>query len=196
MDDAVSTKPRRSLTSVDLGDLRPQVNLASAAAGVGPSTWLRDLVQRELSGVSAAAPSMPAAPATSTTDDEPAGVYRAWLDAAATAKLDRLAEAGGFRNRASALRGLLNGVNIGVGANGAAGVAEACQALGLSNHHLVAIARQLTELSKAAPSPSRLAGTDPADLTGTVQSIRKHLEIAAILVGELRPMLKSKKDGP
>ena len=37
-------------TTVHLGELRPRLVAAAAAAGVGPSTWLRDLVRRELDG--------------------------------------------------------------------------------------------------------------------------------------------------
>lgn len=190
MKDAVVVDARRSITSVDLGELRAGVAAASASAGVGPSTWLRDLVRRELSGAPNAAPTAP------TPAEETTGVYRAWLDADATAKLDRITQAGGFRSRAAALRGLLDGVNVNVGAQGTVGIAEAVQALGLSNHQLVAIARQLSQLAKAATSadPKQPAGADSAALPQVLQSIRTHLDLAAVLVGELRPMLKSKKD--
>ena len=190
MEDAASVNSRRSITSVDLGELRAGVAAASAAAGVGPSTWLRDLVRRELSGAqNAAAPApMPA--------EETSGVYRAWLDADATAKLDRITQAGGFRSRAAALRGLLDGVNVNVGARGTVGIAEAVQALGLSNHQLVAVSRQMSELAKTATSgnPKQPTAADRPALNQSLQSIRAHLDLAAVLVGKLRPMLKSKKD--
>ena len=149
-------------------------------------------MRRELSGASSAAP-----PAL-TPAEETTGVYRAWIDADATAKLDRITQAGGFRSRAAALRGLLFGVNVNVGTRGTVGISEAVQALGMSNHQLVAIARQLSELAKAANvvDPKQVGGADSANLLQALQSIRTHLDVAAVLVGELRPMLKSKKDEP
>ena len=192
MKDAVLSSARRSITSVDLGELRAGVTAASAAAGVGPSTWLRDLVRRELSSASSTTPTAP------TPVEETSGVYRAWLDAAATATLDRITQAGGFRSRAAALRGLLDGVNVNVGTRGTVGIAEAVHALGLSNHQLVAVARQMSELAKAAASGSSKQPTvvDRLALNQSLQSIRAHLDLAAILVGELRPMLKSRKESP
>jgi hypothetical protein len=197
---------RRSLTSVDLGELRAAVHAASAAAGVGPSTWLRDLVRQELTKTPAAAPpSTPGPPADDRTADDRTAVYRAWLDATATGKLDRITEAGGFRNRAAALRALLDGVNLSAtgsvssaGQVGPAGIAEAVQALGESNHHLVAIARQLRDLAKTIEGgdKAKLTAAVGAELGQAVQQTRQHLKVAAVLVGELRPMLKTQKREP
>jgi hypothetical protein len=197
---ATPPKPpaRRSLTSVDLGELRAAVHAASATAGVGPSTWLRDLVRRELAKTqSAASPSL----AIASNEDRTA-VYRAWLDAAATTKLDRITEAGGFRNRAAALKALLHGVNLsatmGVATPSNAsgpGIAEAVQALGESNHHLVSIARQLRDLARTieGADQAKLTAAVGAELGQAVQQTRQHLKVAAVLVGELRPMLKTRK---
>ena len=188
----------RAITSVDLGPLRARVDAASAAAGVGPSTWLRDLVRRELE---TAAPVLcadptPAADKAAAQAPDPTNVYRAWLDAALTAKLDRVTHGGGFRTRAAALRALIEGVNVGAG--GGVGMAEAVQALGLSNHHLVAIGRTLSALARGMPSGDAEANpstSDPA-LSTALQAIHRHLRLAAVLVGELRPLLKSQKEAP
>lgn len=184
----------RSITSVDLGPLRARVDAASAAAGVGPSTWLRDLVRRELE---TAAPVLCAAltPGADKAATQ-APVYRAWLDAPLTAKLDQVIQGSGFRTRAAALRALIEGVNVGAG--GGVGMADAVQALGLSNHHLVAIGRTLSALARGMPSSDAEANpstSDPA-LSATLHVIHQHLHLAAVLVGELRPMLKSQKDIP
>ena len=196
----------RSITSVDLGLLRARVDAASAAAGVGPSTWLRDLVRRELD---VAAPPLPAAPPpaadkAAAAGPDPTSVYRAWLDAPLTAKLDQVTRGGGFRTRAAALRGLIEGVNV--GAAGGVGMAEAVQALGFSNHHLVVIGRTLSGLAKDQPPPDANAGSPstashpstahPDPIAHTLHAIHQHLHLAAVLVGELRPMLKSQKDVP
>ena len=188
----------RAITSVDLGPLRARVDAASAAAGVGPSTWLRDLVRRELE---TAAPVLCAAPAPAADKalaqgPDPTNVYRAWLDAPLTAKLDQVIQGSGFRTRAAALRALIEGVNVGAG--GGVGMADAVQALGLSNHHLVAIGRTLSALARGMPSSDAEANpstSDPA-LSATLHVIHQHLHLAAVLVGELRPMLKSQKDIP
>lgn len=184
----------RSITSVDLGPLRAQVNAVSVAAGVGPSTWLRDLVRRELETAAPVLCADPAPAADKAAAQAP--VYRAWLDAPLTAKLDQVTRGGGFRTRAAALRGLIEGVNVGAG--GGVGMAEAVQALGLSNHHLVAIGRTLSALARGMPCGDAEANPgafDPA-LSTTLQAIHQHLHLAAVLVGELRPMLKSQKDVP
>jgi hypothetical protein len=135
-------------------------------------------------------------------------VYRAWLDASATAKLDRITESGGFRTRAAALRALLDGVNLNVDSGAATtgatdkasspGIAQAVQALGESNHYLVAIARQLRDLAKTieAADKAKLTAAVGAELGQAVQQTRKHLQVAAVLVGELRPMLKTRKAAP
>lgn len=205
---------RRSLTSVDLGDLRPQVDAACAAAGIGPSTWLRDLVRRELTKATPAGSDTPSKydPSSEPTPEDRTPTYRAWLDAAATAKLDRITEASGFRTRAAALRGLIEGVNVDMptsrfsGLQNALpsaqkarpGVCEAIQALGTSNHHLVDTARQLRDLGKliAAADKANLTAAVGASLGQAVQATHKHLEVAAKLVGELRPMLKTQKPQP
>ena len=154
-------------------------------------------MRRELETAASALPAAPtpAADKAPAAAPDPTNVYRAWLDAPLTAKLDQVTKGGGFRTRAAALRGLIEGVNV--GAAGGVGLAEAVQALGFSNHHLVAIGRALSALAKDQPSADANASTpDRAALSTALHAIHQHLHLAAVLVGELRPMLKSQKDVP
>ena len=118
------------------------------------------------------------------------GVYRAWLDGELTAKLDLMTERGGFRTRAATLRAMLEGVNVG-GAD--VSLSEAVEALGLSNHRLVAIGRNVNQIARALHSSGGKALTaDRLALDDALQALHKHLDLASALVGELRPMFKSK----
>ncbi len=182
MEAAPST--RRVTTSVDLGELRARLVEVSAAAGVGPSTWIRELVRRELSadGQPVVTKSVPAAPTLE-------GVYRAWLDAELTAKLDLLTERGGFRTRPATLRALLEGVNVG---DANVSLSDAVEALGASNHRLVAIGRNINQIAKALHGAGGRATTaDVLALDAALRAIHTHLDLASTLVGELRPMFKS-----
>ena len=192
--DVDSTPPRaRSVTSVDLGAMKARVAELSAAAGVGTSTWLRDLVHREVSRSSAGdRAGVASEPGVSDVDDDAhAGPYRTWLDADLTAKLDRLTEANGFRTRPATLRALIEGVRVGGG--GGASTADAVQALGASNHRLVAIGRNVNQIAKALHGAGKVMTADRMALDEAVLVIHKHVELAAALVSELRPMLKREK---
>lgn len=155
----------------------------SAAAGIGPSTWIRELVRRELDGK---APTPAANPVTPPSEP----VYRAWLDASLTTKLDLLTERGGFRTRVAALRALLEGVNLTAGSS----PGEAVRALGLSNHRLVAIGRNVNQIAKALHAGGSAGAADRLVLDETVQAVHKHLDLAATLVAELRPMFKTHRE--
>ncbi len=179
--------PRRVTTSVDLGELRARLVEVSAAAGVGPSTWIRELVRRELSVVGSPSTSKAVAAAPASE-----GVYRAWLDGELTSKLDLLTQRGGFRTRAATLRALLEGVNVG-DANVSLG--DAVVALGESNHRLVAIGRNINQIAKALHGAGGRATTaDVLALDAALRAIHTHLDLASTLVGELRPMFKSKAE--
>lgn len=182
-----SPTTRRVTTSVDLGDLRDRLIEVSAAVGVGPSTWIRELVRRELSADGSPEGLPMAAKAVATASDS---VYRTWLDGELTAKLDLLTERGGFKNRASTLRAILEGVNVG-SAN--VSLSEAVEAMGLSNHYLVAIGRNVNQVARALHGSGDKALTaDRIALDEALRAIHKHLDVASALVGELRPMFKSK----
>jgi hypothetical protein len=179
---------RRVTTSVDLGDLRARLIEVSAAAGLGPSTWIRELVRRELSS-----DSPPAAAKTPVAVPSSEGVYRAWLDGELTAKLDVLTERGGFRTRAATLRAVLEGVNVG---DANVSLSDAVAALGASNHHLVAMGRNINQIAKALHGDGgRSTTADVLALDQVLTAIHKHLDLAASLVGELRPMFKATAKG-
>ena len=178
-------RPRRVTTSVDLGELRARLVEVSAAAGLGPSTWIRELVRRELSAEHSRAVTRLNFRVTAAE-----GVYRAWLDAELTDKLDVLTGRGGFRTRAATLRALVEGVNVG---DSNVSVGDAVTALGTSNHRLVAIGRNVNQIAKALHGAGGKATTaDVLALDDAMRAIHKHLDLAAALVGELRPMFKSK----
>ena len=199
MDGDSAPQRSRSVTSVDLGAMKSRVAELSASAGVGTSTWLRDLVHREVSR-SAAADGVDGAGVAADAsrvgaDDVHSGPYRTWLDAALTAKLDRLTEANGFRTRPATLRALIEGVRIGDGSDGAGGAraSDAIRALGFSNHHLVAIGRNVNQIAKALHASGKTTTADRLALDEAVRVIHEHVAIASALVGELRPMFKTEK---
>ena len=179
--------PRRVTTSVDLGELRARLIEVSAAAGLGPSTWIRELVRRELS-----AEGSPAVTKPDTVVPAAEGVYRAWLDAELTTKLDVLTGRGGFRTRVATLRALVEGVNVG---DSNVSIGDAVAALGASNHRLVSIGRNINQIAKALHGASGKATTaDVLAFDDALRAIHRHLDLAAALVGELRPMFKSKEE--
>ena len=165
--------------------MRARLLEVSAAAGLGPSTWIRELVRRELSSEGLAAITKPDSRVPATE-----GVYRAWLDAELTTKLDVLTERGGFKTRVATLRALVKGVNVG---DSNVSVGDAVKTLGASNHRLVAIGRNVNQIAKALHGVGGKATTaDVVALDDATRAIHKHLDLAAALVGELRPMFKSK----
>lgn len=168
--------------------MKERVAELSAAAGVGPSTWLRDLVHREV-GRGESVDSPPACDVVAEAPEH--GPYRTWLDAGLTAKLDLLMEANGFRTRPATLRALLEGVRVAGGGGAATG--DAVQALGESNGRLVAIARNVNQIAKSLQAGGRVLTADRIALDDAVRAIHKHVEVAALLVSELRPMLKREK---
>ena len=206
MKTADDVRPRVSkTTTVRLDDLQPQVLAAAAAAGVGPSTWLRDLVRREFAGAQQ--------PASEGVDGvaEGAGVYRAWLDADLTAQLDERRRRDGFRSRAAVLRALIKGVGITAGgvpsaalsasdgasvAPGGASVSlrDAVDVLGVSNHELVAIGRNVSQIAKAMRAGERSERViDRIRLEEAMATIHRHVESASQLLGVLRPLLRRSK---
>ena len=195
MDEAAASPKRRRVTSVDLGELRPHVERASASAGVGPSTWLRDLVKRDLDSRA----EHPVEGAASRSDIQAAQtlVYRAWLDAGLTAKLDERRRRDGFRSRAAVLRALIDGVGITQGAlsmrDGGYGVSlrEVVEALGASNYQLVSISRNINQIAKMLRNaPGKTTATDTLVLEAAATEIHEHVSQASKLVGQLRPMLR------
>jgi len=202
-DEAAEPK-RRWVTSVDLGDLRPEVERVCAAAGVGVSTWLKALVARELV-------KGPNGTAAETDDPADGSIYRARLSARLTAKLDERRLRDGFRSRAAVLRALIDGVGL-TGGDGASAVSsdrsadddrpvslrEAVDALGDSTFRLVTIGlnvNQIVKSLKATPGGGTLG--ERQALAQASAEILQHIKQASDLVGQLRPMLKrSPADAP
>jgi len=179
----------RSIASVDLGDLKPQALAASAAAGLTLSTWLRQVVVRELGDASA----QPAQKAPAKPLPEPSGA-QVWLDEVNAAKLDELTERGAFRTRAAALRAVLDGINLSAD-DGGHSVADAVNALGISNHHLVTIGRKIDRICKSVDAePGKTNISERLSLEESVQLIANHVELAARVISEVRPKLKSKRE--
>ncbi len=174
--------------------MKGRVAELSEAAGVGPSTWLRDLVHRE---ISRSGSRDVAVAHGGDTDAAHGGPYRTWLDAGLTAKLDRLTEANGFRTRPATLRALIEGVRVSGGggeAGGGLATGEAVRALGASNQRLVAIGRNVNQIAKALHGAGgKVLTADRIALDEAVRAIHRHVEVAALLVSELRPMLKRQK---
>ena len=188
-------------TSVHLGEWKPALLAAAAAAGVGPSTWIRDLIGRELASL---------APAQPAIEDDEVGerstaVYRAWLSAELTEALDARKERDGFKSRAAVIRALIAGVGItGAasvpgdaskapgGAPGAAATLRASvDALGASNHELVGIARNVGNIAKSLrDSSGALRVIDRIRLDEALVAVNGHIKVASQLLGDLRPLLK------
>jgi hypothetical protein len=188
-------------TTVRLDDLYLSVAAAARAAGVGPSTWLRNLALRELEALGQLGASE-----ASDAGESTSSVYRAWLNADLTAQLDVRRQRDGFRSRAAVLRALIAGVGItgagepvDAGVEGAAGPSEApatlrqaVDALGASNHQLVAIVQGVNSVAKSLREADGVPRViDRIRLDETVVAIGSHLRVASQLLGDLRPLLKS-----
>ena len=195
VNEAAASAKRRRVTSVDLGELRPHVERASASAGVGPSTWLRDLVKRDLA--SRAEHLVEGAASGSDIQTAQTLVYRAWLDAGLTAKLDERRQRDGFRSRAAVLRALIDGVGMTQGALGmrdadhGVSLREVVEALGASNYQLVSLGRNINQIAKMLRTvPGKATATDSLVLEAAATAIHEHVSQASKLVGQLRPMLR------
>lgn len=189
---APAAATRRSILSVDLGGLKEPLEARSAATGVKPSAWVREALQRALAG-SGDASAVPADPRGVDAGRGP-GVYRAWFDADQTAKLDLIVARTGRRSRIKALHALLDGVQLGAEAS-AVNVADAVQALARSNHELVAVGRNLNQVAKTLNAfPGKTTVADRMAIERVLATARGHLEVAARLVAELRPLVKSQAD--
>lgn len=72
-------------------------------------------------------------------------------------------------------------------------MSDAVEALGASNHRLVAIGRNINQIAKALHGAGGRATTaDVLALEEALGAIHRHLDLASTLVGELRPMFKTK----
>lgn len=197
---AKPSKTRTTLLTVELGALKAPVLARSAATGVRPSEWVRQALQRALEGPEEAAEVDGRVTGALVAGDEPVGVvsgrgpgvYRAWFDAAQTAKLDLIVARTGRRSRVKALHALLDGVQLGAEAS-AANLGDAVQALARSNHELVAVGRNLNQVAKSLNAyPGKTTTADRMAIEVVLATLRGHLDDAARLVTELRPLVKTK----
>jgi len=178
--DRAAVRPsKRHFATVDLGDLRARVDAAAAAAGLGPSTWLKDLVRREVAEVPAGGPARIA--------ERGETVYRAALDADLVAKLDERVRSDGLRDRAAGLRALIEGAVV-LPQSGDVSLREAVDALARSNAQLAALWQRMSREARSLAGP---AFTDDrrAVRAATVE-IHKHLDVASELLAQLRPLLQ------
>jgi len=169
---------KRHFATVDLGDLRAQVDSAAAAAGLGPSTWLKDLVRRAVA-------EMPVDQAPVAERGET--VYRAALDADLVAKLDERVQSDGLRDRAAGLRALIEGAVV-LPKSGDVSLREAVDALAQSNVQLAALWVRVS--GEARGIAGSAFADDRRSLRAAASEIRKHVTIAADLLEQLRPLLK------
>jgi len=203
--DAMAARKRRWVTSVDLGELRPEVERACSAAGVGASTWLKALVARELANGLAGTAAELDDPADDPAD---ASIYRARLNARLTAKLDERRLRDGFRSRAAVLRALIDGVGLTRGDGAGAVVStdttdtdrpvslrEAVDALGESTFRLVTIGLNVNQIGRSLQADRGSATlSDRQALKQAAAEILRHIKQASVLIGQLRPMLKRPGD--
>ncbi len=197
-------KPRATL-NVDLGPLREAVEARSAAAGVKASAWVRQALQEALARPQGAAvtdhePGVATPPAAAGPQGVDAsrgpGVYRAWFDAEQTAKLDQVVARTGRRSRIKALHALLDGVQLEPAGASAVDLVSAVGALTRSNHELVAIGRNLNQLTKNLNAyPGKTTAADRSAIERVLAMTRGHVEQAARLVAELRPLVKPVRSG-
>lgn len=168
---------RRQTTTIDLGALRPRVTERCAASGEKASTWIRGLIERELD----------LAPRSPAREIAPGNAYRPWLDEARVARLDQLVGEGRFRSRATALRALIDGVDVSAGGRD---LGSAVDALGRSTSELAALGRNLNQVARSLNAfPGRTTPVERAIVAETCRSVEHHLDVAARLMAQVRPLL-------
>lgn len=193
-------KPAPVTVSVFLGELRPAVDVAASAEGVGPSAWIAGLVRDALGARTRASGDGGEGAPLEKCDDAAAGGARIRLDSGLTRDLDRLQRREGLRSRPAAVRALLDGVIASKGEVAAqaspradgdgAGLGSLVGELGRSNAQLVAVGRNLNQMVKLARAhPTKFTVADRMKLEATEAVLREHLRIAAEVVANLRPRL-------
>ncbi len=184
------------VTTVRLGALEGAARERAAAVGLGLSTWLKELAERDLAAAGGAeamqSDAKKAAPSDAVSAGE--GVYRAWFDAQDTAKLDALVAREEYRSRAAALRALLDGVGA-VGGGEGEGLSAVLRALVESNDTLVYVSRDLANMVKLMQGRSSGAGQIPVawrlEVESAVKAARDHVVTAGKLIERLAPLAKT-----
>lgn len=167
---------------------------ACAAEQLRPSEWLRRAVRRALEGQqegagNAGAPS--GAVSRLPAPVAPGRGIHVELDAAASQLLDDFVVRGHYRTRVAALRALLEGLAPAKGSD----LADAAKALGLSNHSLVNLSRDLSRvLSRIDEGVSPAAVAQRLAIERAVEGAWEHLRVASELVALLRRSVTEDKE--
>lgn len=184
-------RPRRAVLTIDLGStLRSALDERATAEGVRVSDVVRRAVQEHLAGGAEAS----AAGGEGKLD----GVYRPSLTARDAAKLDQLRARTGRRTRQGVLRALIDGIELApAGAGGSQHLGEAVQQLIRSNAELVAIGRNLNQVAHSLNLyPGKTTANDRQAIERTVATVYDHLEAAARLAAEIRPLVRLPDEPP
>jgi len=105
--------------------------------------------------------------------------------------MDLLVAHGRFRTRTGALRALLDGVPVGASSEA---LREASRALGESNFRLSDVARDLARVTRSISPQSETGLAHRMAIDRTIQSVERHLDIAARTLAGLRSQLLAKED--
>lgn len=185
--------PRRKTLNIDLGPLRAEVEARAAAEGVRLSDAVRHAIQRYLHPATDTRAADRSAPAA--TEE---GSYRPSLTARDAAKLDQLRARTGRRTRQGVLRALIDGIELApAGTGGSQHLGEAVQHLIRSNSELVAIGRNLNQVAHSLNRyPGKTTANDRQTIERTVAAVYDHLEAAARLAAEIRPLVRLPDEPP
>lgn len=197
---------KRALVSVDVSAFREQVGAAAAEAGVGVSTWLREVARVQStpadgsgsggaiqSGLGDARPHKEGAIGAVGGEGEST---RLRLDADLTRLLEEIRVREGLRSMTAVVRALAEGVlRTGTPADvhrsgRTFGLGDAVAQLGASNAQLAAVGRNLNQLVKVARvTPGKLSVADRMKLEETEFAVKRHVQHASAVVTELRPRI-------
>lgn len=197
-----SARGRASTLHVDVGeDLKSEIAMAAAHAGLRPSDWVRLALSAAVSGCAGSPDSHLEPP---TRPDRSPGLPRSGVAAPRERPeihlltlqpkdielLDVLAKAGGFRSRPAALRFALKVLCTDAGAAAAfRELPRAIQALVDSNVALQSCARLAAGLDQLQGMGKGGSGFDPE----LRRLIRENLELASRAIGALQPLLAGRR---
>jgi hypothetical protein len=185
-------RPRRAVLTVDLGStLRTAVAERATAEGLRVSDVVRQAVQEHIAGGRELR-------ADRRGDQQPegGGQYQPHLDAKYAAKLDELKLRTGRRTRHGVLRALIDGIDLAPAAGGL-NLGAAVQQLIRSNAELVAIGRNLNQVAHSLNLyPGKTTATDRQAIERTITAVYGHLEVAARLAAEVRPLVRLPDEPP
>ncbi|NRF71394.1 plasmid mobilization relaxosome protein MobC [Aquincola sp. S2] len=186
-------RPKRATLNIDLGPLRPAVDARAKAEGMRVSDVVRIAVQVHLSD------DREEPPAAGDAGGVGEAVYRPNLSARDAAKLDELRARTGRRTRQGVLRALIDGIALAPtgGPAGSQNLGDAVQQLIRSNAELVAIGRNLNQVAHSLNLyPGKTTAADREALERTVAAVYDHLEAAARLAAEIRPLVRLPDEPP